>query len=185
MAVRQSAALHLAPLTIRVALGLIFLYYGAGKVLFSDFQLSAEQELRLVTLGVLEARPDGPQPPAPIDASGDTRAAPAFGLIRVQDEGGGGPAGDAQDAVEEAVDDALDAIAEQLDGAEQADGADAGGATEGRSVRRLYGLVFPMDAAAHAPPLRRPARVRAVRLLRPVELLRDRIERVVHRLLDR
>ena len=151
MAVRQNAALHLAPLSIRVALGLIFLYYGAGKVFFDDFELSMEQEAALVSMGVLEARPGGPQPPAPIDAEGDTRSAPtSFELIRVQDGGediapaeigetgeGSEPAAEEPEEVEAAPEEAVAAAADT-----------ASDDFEPRSVRRLYGLAFPINAAA-------------------------------------
>ncbi|GAB4518152.1 MAG: hypothetical protein Tsb0013_22300 [Phycisphaerales bacterium] len=165
MAVRQNAALHLAPLTIRVALGLIFLYYGAGKLFYTDFALSIEQEATLVSLGVLEARPGGPQPPAPMDATGDARSVPAFALIRVQDGQEEDPRRGftemldeieqqaqeqgASDEVQEAIDD----IAQQLEGAgdastDEASGDEAGDTLEPRTVRRVYGLVFAMNGAA-------------------------------------
>ncbi len=142
MAVRQNAALHLAPLTLRVVLGLIFLFYGAGKLFYSDFQLSWEQEATLVSLEVLEVRPGGPQPPAPIDATGGAMSAPSFEMIRAQDEE---PETETQS--QEERDEELDRIAEVFDST-AGDSAAEPGDTNLRSVRRVYGLVFAMNGAA-------------------------------------
>lgn len=122
---RQAAAMHLAPLTLRVALGLIFLFYGAGK-LFYEFELDLTQEARLVELGVIEARPGGPQPP--LESVEGVRS---FDLIMAQD-------GTDEPASEEPEPDA----AEAPDAAPQ-----PAGDLEPRSVSRLYGLVFAMDNA--------------------------------------
>lgn len=141
MSVRQNAALHLAPLTLRVALGLIFLYYGAGKLFFADFELSLSQEATLVQLGVLKERPGGPVT-TPVEA-GDAMAPPAFEMILAQtgqedaampvDEGA--PAEQGDDGREAAEEPAI----------ERTDGE-----VEPRHVSRVYRLVLTMNDAVQA-----------------------------------
>ncbi len=167
MSIRQSAALNLAPLTLRVALGLIFIYYGLGKF-YSDMVLTPEQEVRLVELGILESR----VPSAGADPSAFPMITPAsFQETRPQEsiaegvqEAVDGAAEaiqetieDAAQGAEEAVESAQEAVEsattqpETISEAEEAAQVAAVAALEPRTVRRMTGLMLMMDKNAQGP----------------------------------
>jgi uncharacterized membrane protein YphA (DoxX/SURF4 family) len=63
MRIRQTLALNVAPIPIRIALAAVFIYAGWGKLYYKDMPVVGESAATLANLGLLEApapAPDGP-----------------------------------------------------------------------------------------------------------------------------
>lgn len=125
MRLRDSIGLNLAPVFLRLVLGIIFLWAGAGKFFATD-PFTPEQTARLAQMGV-----DIPgQPPAQLPVVPDEPA----------DETG---EPDETDETGEAA--ATDAAAE----VQPIDAPDPDQFPEGAELRRVYGLALAIDGAAH------------------------------------
>jgi uncharacterized membrane protein YphA (DoxX/SURF4 family) len=138
---------HVAPLVLRIALGLMFLYYGAGKVFYSDMPLSPEQAATLGNLGLL----------SPGDADVAHFEGQAFRVVRVQNQEPASPTlPEAEPPAQPDVEPLPEAVEEELieDGLQDATPEDvpdlytAADFEEGTyTVRRLNGLVLVMARA--------------------------------------